>query len=163
MATPIFLSYHSYAPHKILSWKCTLCFVLDICVLLSFVDTYYDHCFKFSMSTACMLDLGKLRPEYELCMDCRLHAAEGIFHRCHSDGHQPVTVLYVDEEQREIVRVPLPRRIFTTSKFRAHLPSECRNPQNCSFPHHQLAAKIMNQWREGTVAVSKPPTLVSHA
>ena len=116
------------------------------------------------LSPVCMLDSGHIRPEYELCLDCKLQATGGILHHCCSDGHEPVTVLYVDEEGREIVPVPLPRSIGKMSrarKFRAHLPSECRNPQYCSFPHHQLAATIMNQWREGTVAVSKPPTLVS--
>ena len=112
-----------------------------------------------------MLASGNLRPEYELCLDCKLRAAERILHNCHSDGHEPATVLYVDENCREIVEIPLPRSIDKMSrgsKFRvAHLPSECQNPQYCSFPHHQLAAKIMNRWREVTVAVSKPPNLVS--
>ena len=110
-----------------------------------------------------MLHPGNPRPGYELCLDCKLQAAEGILQHCHTGKHVPVTVVYVDEESREIVPVPLPRnvgRMSKPSKFRAHLPSECRNPQFCSFPHHQLAAKIMNQWRDRTVKVSKPPTLV---
>ena len=111
-----------------------------------------------------MLHPGNPRPEYELCLDCKLQAADGILHHCHSGKHVPITVVYVDEESREIVPVPLPRNVgkmSKASKFRVtHLPSECRNPQFCSFPHHHLAAKIMNQWRGRTVKVSKPPTLV---
>ena len=112
-----------------------------------------------------MFASGNLRPEYELCLDCKLHGAERIIHKCHSDGHKPATVLYVDENCREIVQIPLPRdidKMSKGSKFRVtHLPSKCRNPQYCSFPHHQLAAKIMNWWREVMVAASKPPNLVS--
>ena len=144
------------------TWHFTELFVSF--TLLVYIGTYHLVYADFSMSTVCMLDSGHLKPEYELCLDCKLQAGERILHQCHSDGHKPVTVLYVDEESREIVPVPLPRGIGKMSrarKFRAHLPSECRNPQYCSFPHHQLAAKIMNQWKERTVTVSKPPTLVS--
>ena len=108
-----------------------------------------------------VLNLGSLMPEYELCVDCKLQAADKILHHCHSGEHKPMTVLYVDEDNKEIVPVPLPRSSDRATKFRAHLSSECRNPQNCSFPHHELAAMIMNQWKERTVAVSKSPTLVS--
>ena len=113
-----------------------------------------------------MLNSGHLKPEYELCVDCKLEAANRILNYCHSDGHKPVIVLYLDEDHKEIVPIPLPRSFYKISwakRFRAHLPSECPNPQNCSSPHHQLAAKIMNQWKQGTIAVSKPPTLVSPA
>lgn len=103
-------------------------------------------------------------PEYELCLDCKLNSAEIVFHHCHSDGHEPGSVLYVDKDCREIVPIPLPKSIGKMSwarKLKAHPLSECRNRHNCSFPHHNLAAEIINQWKESTVIVSKPPTLVS--
>ena len=99
----------------------------------------------------------------ELCLDCRSQAAEHVVQQCQVNGHEATVVVYSDAEKRELVPVYWPVNASKVRWFtvKADHVRTCCDRMKCSLPHHYLERRILNLWREVTVATDTRPSPVS--
>ena len=105
---------------------------------------------------------GMYKEKKELCLDCRSQAARNVVQQCRVNGHEATVVVYSDAQRREFVPVYWPVNASKVRSFTVkadHLRT-CCDRMKCSFPHHYLERRILNLWREITVATDTRPSPV---
>ena len=105
---------------------------------------------------------GMYKEKKELCLDCRSQAAEHVVQQCQVNGHEATVVVYSDAEKRELVPVYWPVNASKVRWFtvKADHVRTCCDRMKCSLPHHYLERRILNLWREVTVATDTRPSPV---
>ena len=123
----------------------------------------YNYMYAHMLMLFLLTYSGMYKEKKELCLDCRSQAAEHVVQQCRVNGHEATVVVYSHAQRREFVPVYWPVNASNVRWFTVkadHLRT-CHDRMKCSFPHHYLEQRILNLWRQNSVATDTRPSPVS--